>query len=305
MSLQDAHGGRQRACVSVTSVCVTRQPPALLLVHFTVCKQEAGRLFSAGIFSSPCPLVASLPLPPSLLCIMKLTLPPGWCHVSVSLQVKLDLGVGGFRELEPTATLPIFSSLYSYNSCFPSFVFPWNLSESVVCTQVRLWLSSLSRLGEGSAVFPSLLETQGVLRRRGVDRSAGRMWAGSVSGAEMAFCLLLNAEMSSLDSLCSSICYKQSRVTWVNSWKPHTHTPTEVYSRRSQGVEKRSPAFWDGFCTISFTARLQKEWTDEVLMLSHGWLPTMCSCWALGITKSWCDCLLALLSPYFSLNCPD
>lgn len=64
------------ACESGTSVCVTRQPPALLLVHFTVCKQEAGRLFSAGIFSFACPLVTSLPLPPSLLYITKLTPPP-------------------------------------------------------------------------------------------------------------------------------------------------------------------------------------------------------------------------------------
>lgn len=64
-------------------------------------------LFSVGLFSSVCPLVASLPLPPSLTVYQKTdSPPPAGCRVSASIQVRFDF--------EPTATrttyffLPLF-----------------------------------------------------------------------------------------------------------------------------------------------------------------------------------------------------
>lgn len=115
--------------------CAPAAPCSAPLVHLTVCKQEAGRLFSVGLFSSACPLVLSLPLPPSLLYIKKL--PP---H-------------GDF----PPSVLTIPD--------FLPFVFPSNPSETVVCPQVR-WL-----LPSAPTPPPPPPETQGVLRRREVDRS--------------------------------------------------------------------------------------------------------------------------------------
>lgn len=71
-----------------------------------------------------------------------------------------------------------------------------------------------------------------------------------MSGTEMAACLLLHSEMSSLDSLCSNICYKQSG----NAGKQLKTTHA-----RPRGVEQRSPRqFLDRLSDCASAERVER-----------------------------------------------